>query len=167
MARLEETKRKKNAIHPQSRFGRLSQRWSSGDFWWHRCGRAAVLRFATLGPDTLVPVGELIYNAHLGNTKRLLSSSRFNVFSLRDESRLLLLFSRYFVVARPIPPFCWLTFFPLLPGIRVSFTSPGLFSHDSTDIIREILENSFIHRFVIVFRTCRCVLRTFILRVII
>lgn len=43
-------------------------------------------RLATLGQGTLVPVGELIYNAHLGNTKGLLSSLRFNVFSLRDYS---------------------------------------------------------------------------------
>ena len=43
-------------------------------------------RLATLGQGTLVPIGELIYNAHLGNTKGFLSSSRFNVFSLRDYS---------------------------------------------------------------------------------
>lgn len=90
--RSEQKGERKNAIHPQSRFGRLSRRWSSGDFWWHRCGRAVVLRFATLVPDTLVPVGELIYNAHLGSTKGLLSSSRFNAFSPRDESRLRLSF---------------------------------------------------------------------------
>lgn len=83
---LGETERKKNAIHPQSRFGRLSQRWSSCDFWWHRCGRVAARHPRPRHPRSLVPVGELIYNAHLGNTKGLLSSLRFNVFSLRDYS---------------------------------------------------------------------------------
>ena len=109
-------KRKKNAIHPQSRFGRLSRRWSSGDFWWHRCGRAVVLRFATLDPATLVLVGELIYNAHLGNTKGLLSSSRFNVF-LSAETRLA--FSFFFLFL----------FFSLLrrhSGLSLSLTSFSL-----------------------------------------
>lgn len=49
------------------------------DFCWHRCGRAT----AGLATPNLPPLRKLIYNAHLGNTKELLSSLRFNVFSPR------------------------------------------------------------------------------------
>lgn len=71
--------------------------------------------FCSLRPSGQPPLSaasprELIYNAHLGNTKGLLSSSRFNVFSPRVAAR-----CPFYTLFRRRHPFPSLVFFFLSP----------------------------------------------------
>lgn len=116
MARLEETKRKKNAIHPQSRFGRLSQRWSSGDFWWHRCGRR---RSSGSPPSAQTPSfpSESSFITLTWETQRGFFHPRALMFSLSETSRGC--FSFFLVISSSLGlslPFASLLSSPFFPG---------------------------------------------------
>lgn len=95
----------------------------------HRSPSPRRLRSPEQPPLSAASPRELIYNAHLGNTKELLSSSRFNVFSFPASRRGALSFLH--VISSPpsylppsLPPF--FSYFPLTPHLFVPAISAEL-----------------------------------------